>query len=586
MEWLSQVNSAVNGVVWGVPMIILILGTGIYMTLRSKGFQFRKIKYIAGNTILALFRKKSVKKTTDKKAISQFQAMTTALASTIGTGNIAGVAAAIAAGGPGAVFWMWVSALFGMMTSYSENVLGVYYRKKNKDGEWCGGAMYYLENGLKEKKGLKHLAKPLAAAFAIFCMLASLGIGNMTQVNSIASSLNTAFMPLFGISVPYLVTGAVLAVITALVILGGIKRIGNVTEKLVPIMAFAYIFAALYIFFSNFTQIPYVFGSIFKGALSFEAIGGGIGGFVIKQAIEMGFKRGIFSNEAGLGSSVMAGASSDVKEPSIQGMWGIFQVFADTIIVCTLTAFVLLSATAQNAVPLDTALQNISSETQYVKISDSSEDVVPLVDLHAASIIKDESSEASADDYVFTNIMSLKGVPQKDADNHIMYDENGKEIIESVKLEKLNGVPLVTYAFAQRFGDAAGPILAIAILMFAFSTVLGWSFYGVKATEYLFGTKATIIYKIIYIAAVLGGATLSLDLVWEISDTLNGLMALPNLIGILALSGTVIKITTNFIKRKACSKPEKTLVPMLSAYDDIQDEQLSALMKADDLYKK
>lgn len=243
VEVVTSVNSAVNGVVWGIPMLVLIIATGIYMTVRTGFFQITKIKHWANETFLAIFKKRSVTKTKEKKAISQFQALSTALAATIGTGNIAGVATAIAVGGPGAVFWMWLSAFFGMMTNYSENVLGIFYRKKNDHGEWSGGAMYYINEGLKDRKGFKHIAKPLAVLFSVFCVLASFGIGNMTQVNSISSAMKSNF------NIPNIVTGIALAVIAALVIVGGIKRIASVTEKLVPFMALFYIVGCLVIFF-------------------------------------------------------------------------------------------------------------------------------------------------------------------------------------------------------------------------------------------------------------------------------------------------------------------------------------------------
>lgn len=618
MELMDQIIAAVtdgnnflNGIVWGVPMLALILGTGIYMSFRTKFFQIRKAKYTTRETFLAIFRKRSVTKTKDKKAVTQFQAMSTALAASIGTGNIAGVATAIAIGGPGAVFWMWVSAFFGMMTSFSENVLGIFYRKKNAKNEWSGGAMYYLENGLKEKKGLRHLAKPLAVLFALFCVLASFGIGNMTQVNSIASCMKTAFEPLMGFEVPNLVTGVVLAAVAGLVILGGIKRIGKVTEKLVPFMACAYMLGTLVIFFSNFEQIPYVFGSIFQSAFSFESIGGGIGGAVVKQAVDMGFKRGVFSNEAGLGSSVMVNSSSDVKEPVVQGMWGIFEVFFDTIVVCTLTAFVLLSSTTGNAVSMQEALQNVSTQTQYVQIANGAdyEGDIPLIDERDNGVVIQSSKKGSqaipaktvwgqeftvntlpdgqktAGDYIFTNVMTVRGVQRVDHRGDPVVDQGGNPVIDSVKIEKVEGVPLVTYAFSQRFGGAAGIILAVAVLLFAFSTVIGWSFYGTKAMEYLFGTKSTVVYKLLFVVFIVVGATMSLDLAWGISDTLNGLMALPNLIGVLALSGTVIKITRNYIKRKACDNP-RMVEPMLSAYSDIQHEQYKKLIEEDDVVAK
>lgn len=593
IDTVAKVNGAVNGVVWGIPMLILIIGTGIFMSVRTGFFQITRIKTWANETFLAIFKKKSVTKTDEKKAITQFQALSTALAATIGTGNIAGVATAVCIGGPGAVFWMWLSALFGMMTSFSENVLGIFFRKKNEHGEWSGGAMYYLEEGLKEKKGLRHIAKPLSVMFAIFCVLASFGIGNMAQSNSISSAMQSNF------NIPTVITGVVLAVIAALVVLGGIKRIAMVTEKLVPFMAIFYIAGCLIIFVMNFRHIPYVFSSIFKSAFSFSAVAGGVGGYIIKRAVTMGFKRGVFSNEAGLGSSVMVNCASDVKEPVIQGMWGIFEVFFDTIIVCTLTAFVILSSPA-NSVSFEEALNNVSTQPQYFTINYTDgetnlidSDINPKYIVASDDAAEGTYTEYSAktvygqefpvkilnsdnvsgeNDFTFANVMEIKGIQAKDANGNHLTNENGDPIIDSVEITEVNGVPLVTYAFSQRLGSVSGKILAIAILLFAFSTTLGWSFYGTKALEYLLGTKATIVYKIIFVLFIVVGCTMKLGLAWDISDTFNGLMALPNLIGILSLSGIVVAITKNYIHRRI-KKDDVDALPMISAYSDIHEEQ-------------
>ncbi len=593
IDTVAKVNGAVNGVVWGIPMLILIIGTGIFMSVRTGFFQITRIKTWANETFLAIFKKKSVTKTDEKKAITQFQALSTALAATIGTGNIAGVATAVCIGGPGAVFWMWLSALFGMMTSFSENVLGIFFRKKNEHGEWSGGAMYYLEEGLKEKKGLRHIAKPLSVLFAIFCVLASFGIGNMAQSNSISSAMQSNF------NIPTVITGVVLAVIAALVVLGGIKRIAMVTEKLVPFMAIFYIAGCLIIFVMNFRHIPYVFSSIFKSAFSFSAVAGGVGGYIIKRAVTMGFKRGVFSNEAGLGSSVMVNCASDVKEPVIQGMWGIFEVFFDTIIVCTLTAFVILSSPA-NSVSFEEALNNVSTQPQYFTInytdgetnlidSDINPKYIVATDDAAEGTYTEYSAKtvygqefpvkilnsdnvSGENDFTFANVMELKGIQAKDANGNHLTNENGDPIIDSIEITEVNGVPLVTYAFSQRLGSVSGKILAIAILLFAFSTTLGWSFYGTKALEYLLGTKATIVYKIIFVLFIVVGCTMKLGLAWDISDTFNGLMALPNLIGVLSLSGIVVAITKNYIHRRI-NKDDVDALPMISAYSDIHEEQ-------------
>ena len=579
---IESINSAVNGVVWGVPMLILIIGTGIYLSVRTDFFQLTKLKHWLGSTLFAIFRNKSVTKTGEKKAISQFQALTTALAASIGTGNIAGVATAIAAGGPGAVFWMWVSAFFGMMTSFTENVLGIYYRQKNSKGEWSGGAMYYLENGVGAKKGMKLFGRILAVMFAVFCVLASFGIGNMTQANSISSALESDF------GASPLLTGLIVAFISALVIMGGIKRIGAVTEKLVPFMALFYMVGCLIIFFMNYDNIPYVFGSIFSSAFDFQAVSGGVGGYIVSRAVTMGFKRGVFSNEAGLGSSVLVNCASDVKEPVKQGMWGIFQVFFDTIVMCTLTAFVLLSSPAK-AATMEEAFSGISTEPCYFTLSENEKgrlidgecSLIPVItdsdeggsyrELPGETIYGQELTlrlregvGESEEDFTFSDLMKLTGIQGKNADGTPMTDEKGNPVITAVRLEELNGVPLVTYAFSMRFGDISGKIIAITVLFFAFSTLIGWSYYGTKALEYLFGERSAVVYKGIFVCFIVIGCTMDLRLVWDISDTLNALMAVPNLIGILLLSGTALKITRNYTERMKGSR----IKPMVSAYND------------------
>lgn len=481
---VEKVNSAVNGFVWGLPMLILLVGTGILMTCLTKFFQITHIKHWIKNTIGGIFKDSHVTAHTDKEdtQISQFQSLCTALAATIGTGNIAGVAAAIASGGPGAIFWMWIVAFFGMMTNFSENVLGIYYRRRNERNEWCGGAMYYLRDGLGSKKGMRHVGSGLAVLFSVFCIGASFGIGNMGQVNSIAVNIKSAF------GIPAIATGIFLMIFGGLVIVGGLKRIASVTEKLVPFMAVIYLIGALIVCIVHIDQAGAVFTSIIKGAFGMRAVGGGIVGSGVAMAVQWGMKRGVFSNEAGLGSSVMVHSSSNVREPVVQGMWGIFEVFADTIIVCSITAFTVLSS--------------------------------GLVDLETGAVISDQVSTA-----------------------------------------------LVAEAFSTVFGKFGYAFIAIAILLFAFSTTLGWSQYGSKGFEYLFGRKNVKIYQVIFVAFIVVGATMDLSLAWDISDTLNGMMAIPNLIGVLALSGTVMKITQNYVQRKILHKDVK---PMLSALDHIQ----------------
>ena len=487
LETITNANGFVNGIVWGPAGLALLFCTGLIMSLRTGFFQFGHFGYWMKNTIGAIFTNKNITAHTEKedKAISQFQSLCTALAATIGTGNIVGVATAIISGGPGSIFWMWVMAVLGMMTNYSENVLGIFYRRKNAAGEWSGGAMYYLSDGLGSKKGCKKLGRVLAVLFACFCVLASFGIGNMSQINSIAGNMNAAFQ------VPNLVTGILLMVLSALVILGGLKRVAAVTEKVVPVMALFYIVGALTVVLTHVTSIPAAFVSIFKGAFAMKAAGGGVLGYGVSRAITWGFKRGAFSNEAGLGSSVMVHSSSNVKEPVQQGMWGIFEVFADTIVVCTLTALVILTS---GFVDLDTG--------------------------------------------------------------HMLTD--------------VQGSALVGQAFSTVFGAFGPKFIAVAILLFAYSTVLGWSHYGTKAFEYLFGTRASRGYQLVFVVMVVVGATMKLDLAWDLSDTFNGLMMVPNLIGVLSLSGTVAKITKNYIGRKFHGK---SLEPMWSAFAAYQAEE-------------
>ena len=490
LKMVESVNGKVNGFVWGIPMLVLLVGTGVLMTCLTGWFQVSHFRYWLRHTIGAIFKNKHVTAHTDKedRSISQFQSLCTALAATIGTGNIAGVASAIASGGPGAIFWMWLVAVFGMMTNYSENVLGIYYRRKNEAGEWSGGAMYYLKDGLGGFRGCKTLGKILAFAFSVFCVIASFGIGNMGQINSIATNMYSAFQ------IPNWVTGILLMGVAALVVVGGLKRIAAVTEKLVPVMALVYVVGALVLVILNAQNVGPAFASIFKGAFAMRAVGGGIVGSGVKAAVTWGMKRGVFSNEAGLGSSVMVHSNSNVKEPVVQGMWGIFEVFADTLVVCTLTALAVLTS--------------------------------GLVDLNTGALLT--TTEKTA---------------------------------------------MVAEAFSLKFGAFGSGFIAIAILLFAFSTVLGWSHYGTKAFEYLFGTKATIGYRIVFVAFILVGATMQLDLAWDLSDTFNGLMAIPNLVGVVALSGQVRKITKNYIARKMKGE---NLEPIYSAFPELQKEEEKA----------
>jgi len=401
-----------------------------------------KLGYIMKNTLFKMFTK-------EKKGegeITAFQAVATALAATVGTGNIAGVATAIALGGPGAVFWMWVSAIFGMTTKFGEVVLSINYREKTPDGRFVGGPMYYIENGLKMKW--------LAYVFAAFGALAAFGIGNMVQSNSVAASLEVSF------GVNKLVTGIVLAILSAIVIIGGIKRIAQVTERLVPFMAAFYILGALYIIITNISHIGEAFALIFGSAFTGTAAVGGFAGSTLKVAMTRGIARGVFSNEAGLGSAPIAHAAATTDHPVRQGLWGVFEVFVDTIVICSLTAL---------------------------------------------SII-------------------MSGVWSSGA----------------------TGSELTTMAFNKGLPGPGGYIVSIGILLFAFSTILGWAYYGERCAEYLFGPKVNMAYRIIWIPFIVIGAIGGLNALWDLADTLNGLMAIPNLIGVLGLSGVIIKLTKEF----------------------------------------
>jgi AGCS family alanine or glycine:cation symporter len=489
---VEKVNDAVNGVVWGWPALILLSFVGVLMTFLTKFFQISHISHWMKNTIGAIFKDRHVTKHTDDKSISQFQSLCTALAATVGTGNIAGIASAIAAGGPGAVFWMWIIAFFGMMTNYAENVLGILYRRKNDKDEWSGGAMYYLRDGLGKIKHCKYIGAILAVLFSIFCILASFGIGNMTQVNTIATNMENAF------SIPRFITGIAIMILTGLVVLGGLKRIAAVTEKIVPVMVVLYLLGTITICIIHINQLGAVFVSIFKSAFGLKAVGGAVVGTGVKMAVQMGMKRGVFSNEAGLGSSVMVHSNSNVKEPVRQGMWGIFEVFADTLVVCSLTAFTLLSS----------GLINLETGALALEIENTGE--------------------------------------------------------------------LVGRAFGNTFGAPGVMFIAIALLLFAFSTTLGWSHYGTKACEFLFGTKSTLAYRLIFVLAVFGGAVMGENLAWDLSDTFNGMMMVPNLIGVLALSPLVYKCTKNYADRHF---HHKNIEPMLSMNPDIQKSHAEEVKK-------
>ena len=458
-----------DNIAWGPWMLVLLVGTGIYLSSKVGFIQFSKFGHIMKQTAGRIFRKEKAA----HGEVTPFQAVTTALAATVGTGNIAGVTGAIALGGPGAVFWMWLSALFGMVTKYSEVVLAIHYRERNAKGDYVGGPMYYIKNGLGKNWTW------LAMIFSLLAAIAAIGTGNMTQINTIATSVNAtidafggntgaALITVMGqtISVSSLAIGLLVAVVVAMVLFGGIKRIGAVTARLVPMMALVYVLCSVVVIVSNWSSIGHIFGMIFRGAFSPEAALGGAFGIGIMTTIQKGVGRGIFSNEAGLGSAPMAHAASSEKDPVKQGLYGIFEVFMDTIVICTITALTLLC-----------------------------------------------------------------GV------------ESGVEIAWGQNA----GAELIIASFSSVLGARLGSaIVAVAISMFALSTILSWSLYGSRSFEFLFGHKGGTLYQIIYVFCIVLGAAMKLDLVWTIADTFNGFMAVPNLVALLGLSGVVVRLTKEY----------------------------------------
>lgn len=465
-DTIASVNGAINNVVWGVPMLVLLVGAGLFLSVRCDFVQFTRFGYAMRNTIGRIFKNQKA----GTGEITPFQAVTTALAATVGTGNIAGITWAITLGGPGSLFWLWVSALIGMCTKYAEVVLSIRYRERNAAGDWVGGPMYYIRNGLG--KGWNWLA----GLFCVFGALAAFGIGNAVQIGNITDAVNTAVQAFNPGAAAYagtinLVLGVILAVITAVVLLGGVKRLGAVTERLVPFMALVYIVACLAVVLVNIGSIGSVFASIFQGAFNPTAAVGGISGFTIMQTITWGVKRGVFSNEAGLGSAPIAHAASSETNPVRQGLYGIFEVFMDTIVICTLTGLTLL----------------------------------------------------------------MSGID-------LQYGVKGTTALNSAALGTV-------------FGNQLGAlIIAVGIALFALSTVLSWALYGTRCCEFLFGGKITRIYQVVFVLVVIVGATMELSLAWDIADTLNGLMAIPNLVALLLLSGTVAKITRDYFKKDQPSR--------------------------------
>ena len=462
-EAVKNGNDWLNNIVWGVPALVLLTGVGLLLTLGLKGFQFRKFGYAMKNTIGKMFSKQKAK----AGEVTPFQALTTALAATVGTGNIAGITSAVTLGGPGSIFWLWVSALLGMATKYSEVLLSVKFRERNAHGDWVGGPMYYIKNGLGKNW------KWLGAVFCVFGGLASFGIGNAVQIGNITSAANTAIQAFIPAAAGYQVTinivlALILMSIVGVVLLGGVKRIGSVTEKLVPVMSVIYIISCLAVVFANASRLPHVFAMIFQGAFTPKAVTGGVAGMSVKLCIEWGVKRGVFSNEAGLGSAPIAHAASSESDPVKQGLYGIFEVFMDTIVICTLSGLTLLLALDETA-------------------------------LH--------------------------------------YGVEGTTALNAQALGTVFG------------GKIGALIIAVGLSLFALSTVLSWGLYGTRCWEFLLGSKAIKPYQFIFTLVVVVSATMDLSLAWSIADTLNGLMAIPNLIALIALCPVVFRATKDHFSK-------------------------------------
>lgn len=451
LQFIERLNMAVNSFIWGAPAIICIVGVGLLLSCRLRFIQFRKFGYALRNTVGKIFHKKEAA----EGALTPFQAVCTALAGTVGTGNIAGVAGAIAIGGPGVVFWMIVSACLGMCTKFVEVTLAVHYREKSDNGDWVGGPMYYIKNGLGKNWHW------LAIVYSILGVLTVFGTGNATQVNTITTAIDSAvasYIPqVENFDTLNLILGIIITVLIGLILLGGIKRIGRVAEKLVPAMALLYVVLALGIVIINIRSLPQVISSIIEGAFNPSAVTGGVvGTFII--SLQKGFSRGIFSNEAGLGTGSIAHACADVEHPVHQGYWGIFEVFADTIVICTLTALVIL----------------------------------------CSGINVDYGVAAGAD-------LTISG-------------------------------------FTSTYGSWVSIFTAVALCCFAFSTILGWGLYGSRCMEYLLGGKSVKPFVVVYALVAILGATVDLGLLWNVADTFNGMMVIPNLVALFLLSGTVAKL--------------------------------------------
>ncbi len=556
METLANILTKIDDFVWGPVMLVLLVGTGIFLTIRLKFLPWRNLGYAIRKT-LSKESRKSDKGTGD---ISPFSALTTALAATIGTGNIVGVATAMVSGGPGALVWMWISACFGLTSKFSECMLAIKYREVNERGEMSGGPMYTMKKGFKNKK----LGAVLGWMFALFAVIASFGIGNLTQANSISDSLHSTF------NIPLWVTGILLTVLSLIIIVGGIKTISKVSSVVVPFMAVFYIIAGLIVIAGNIANLPEGVAMIFKMAFSVKAVGGGLCGSItaaLMNGMRFGVARGVFSNEAGMGSAAITAAAATTDNPVKQGYINMTGTFWDTIVVCTITGL---------CIACSGVLGHTELNSQGTFSVDGNKVVVSAVDTDKKAVDASYTYEIKDDELILTNeakkddVLTLVPVVNfqdgKDAEdaivanpasgqilgtwadaegNHYQYNDNGNYINRTV----IKGAPLTILAFETVLGKIGAWLLCISIALFAFSTILGWEYHGEKAFEYLFGTpKFNMIYRIVFSLIVYIGATVALDIAWSFSDIANALMAIPNLIALLALSGVIAKEVNEYQK--------------------------------------
>lgn len=551
MEKIGKILEIIDEIVWGPAMLILMVGTGIFLTVRTRCLPWRNLWYALKNTLSKEARE--VEKGSGD--ISPFSALTTALAATIGTGNIVGVATAMVSGGPGALVWMWVSALFGMSSKFSECMLSIKYREVNERGEMSGGPMYTMKNAFKHKR----VGAVMGWLFALFAVLASFGIGNMTQGNSISAALNTAF------NIPYWKTGFVITVFALIILVGGIKSISKVSQVVVPAMAVFYVLAAFIVIFGNIANLPSGICQIFKMAFSLKAVTGGTIGTVVAsmaKSMRFGVARGCFSNEAGMGSAAITAAAAVTDSPVKQGYINMTGTFWDTIVVCTITGLCIACSGVLGDRDVNQGTYSYSSDVLQIRMEESSNDKTynVVADYGKNRInLSDKDGTIVLKPYKDTEITSgsvdtLLGGWKDESGNVYTFSEGGVCTYE----ELLVGSSLTIAAFESVLGKAGGWIVSIAIVLFAFSTILGWEYHGEKAFEYLLGTPAfNIIYRIVFAVIIYLGATTALEVVWSFSDIANALMAIPNLICLLVLSKEIANDMFEYQKVIDAEKSDK-----------------------------